>query len=283
MSQSLELDLKTNSDVPQAMEKAKAATESFNKQVENISKNTKKATDGTKEATSGFGKQVEGIGAKFANSFKDIFLSFLGPMALVTGAIAIISRLIAENQKKQEEANQAAIDGTNELMSAEDRYWARKGERENKDKKDAEEAKIAREQVTLDFLKKDPRGYEIFGEFMQGKIGKDMPMDSNRKYNAYLNKEVQARVQAILAEDAKKNPEISTELGKPKASTTFKGPEGFGSVIGVGPNPVLDAMTKQVEVLEQIKQIMEQSRPSGGGVPQPFTEKPTALRGVFNA
>jgi hypothetical protein len=36
MAQSLELNIKTTSDVPKAMDKAKAATVSFGKQVEDI-------------------------------------------------------------------------------------------------------------------------------------------------------------------------------------------------------------------------------------------------------
>jgi len=276
MAQSLEIDLKTNSDVPQAMEKAKAATESFNKQVESISKNTKKATEGTKEATSGFSKQVEGIGNKFANSFKEIFLSFLGPMALVTGAIALISKLIADNQKRQEEANQAAIDGTNELMSAEDRYWARKTEHEKKGKQDEEEAKVAREQVTQDFMSKDPRGYKIYQDYIAGKIGADRtnPFERNRKFNAKYDPEVQAAVQALIAEDAAKNPTISTALKKDKTETNFKGPEGFGNVIGVGPNPVLEAMNEQLEI--QKAQLTELQKISGtSGVPTDFTKTPS--------
>jgi hypothetical protein len=55
--------------------------------------------------------------------------------------------------------------------------------------------------------------------------------------------------------------------------TTFKGPEGFSNVIGVGANPVIEAMTRQNELLEEIKVILEESKPSSNGVPDPFTEK----------
>ena len=79
MAQSLELNIKTTSDVPQAMEKAKAATVSF-------------------------GKQVEDIQKKFSTAFKDIFLSFLGPMALLGVALNYVSKLIEENKRKREEA-----------------------------------------------------------------------------------------------------------------------------------------------------------------------------------
>ena len=119
MAQSLELNIKTTSEVPKAMEKAK-------------------------EATVSFGKQVEDIQKKFSTAFKDVFLSFLGPMALLGVAINYISKLIDDNQKKRAEANQAAIDGTNELMSAEDRYWARKNEREKNARVTKEQAETSR-------------------------------------------------------------------------------------------------------------------------------------------
>jgi hypothetical protein len=80
MAQDLTVNIKTTSDVPQAMDKAKTATVGLSKQVEDIQK-------------------------KFSTSFKDIFLSVLGPMALFGTAIALIGRIIADNQRKQEEAN----------------------------------------------------------------------------------------------------------------------------------------------------------------------------------
>lgn len=56
---------------------------------------------------------------------------------------------------------------------------------------------------------------------------------------------------------------------------TFKGPEGFGTVIGVGANPVLEKMTRQNEIMEEIKIILqEQSLINRGSmVPNPFTER----------
>jgi hypothetical protein len=251
MSQSLEVNIKTTSDVPQAMDKAK-------------------------QATTGFGKQVADIGKKFSTSFKDIFLSFLGPMALLTGALAIIGKMIADNQRKREEANQAAIDDTNALMSAEDRYWAKKNEREKKGKEDAEQAKTQREQTTFEFMSKDPRGYKIYQDYIAGKIGanRENPFERNRKFNAKSDPEVQAAIQALIAEDAKNNPipEAAADAVK-KTERQFKSPEGFGTVIGVGANPVLEAMTRQNELLGEIKVILQDSKPSGGGVPTPFTER----------
>jgi hypothetical protein len=236
MAQDLTVNIKTTSDVPQAMDKAK-------------------------QATTGFGKQVEDIGKKFSTSFKDIFLSFLGPMALLTGALAIIGKMIADNQRKREEANQAAIDGTNELMSAEDRYYANKRNNEKKDKETVEEAKTAREEVTKSFLTTDPRGRKMLFEFAeeQRKLGTD-------KYGpgyASEDKAMQERVQKLIAEDASKNPEAGI---KPTTAKDFKGPEGFSNVVGVGPNPVMEAMARQTEIaLAQLAELQKISGSTPGG------------------
>jgi hypothetical protein len=249
MAQDLTVNIKTTSDVPQAMDKAK-------------------------QATTGFGKQVEDIGKKFSTSFKDIFLSFLGPMALLTGALAIIAKMIEDNQKKREEANQAAIDDTNALMSAEDKYWARKNEREKKGE-DAEQAKTQREQTTFEFMSKDPRGYKIYQDYIAGKIGADRenPFERNRKYNAKSDPEVQAAVQALIAEDARKNPQPGAALDLKKDST-FKSPEGFGNVIGVGPNPVMEAMNAQLEEQQKQTALLEKIANKDGAVPTDFTKTP---------
>ena len=200
MAQSLELNIKTTSDVPQAMDKAKAAT-------------------------AGFSKQVEDIGRKFGTSFKDIFLSFLGPMALLTGAMAKIGQMIADNERKRAEANQAAIDGTNELMSAEDKYWARKNEREKKTKETAEEAKVAREDVTLSFLQNDPRG-KVMVEDILNKLPPGMRASAsyNMANNMSREKGTQDKVQAMIAEDAAK---ANWEETKRKQNIAAK-PKGKG-------------------------------------------------------
>jgi hypothetical protein len=247
MAQDLTVNIKTTSDVPQAMDKAKTATVGLSKQVEDIQK-------------------------KFSTSFKDIFLSVLGPMALFGTAIALIGRIIADNQRKQEEANQAAIDGTNRLMSAEDRYYANKRNNEKKEKETVEQAKTAREQTTREFLlSRDPRAAEIYAEELRLRpIG-----ETDRTISMSRRKEIQDKVQALIAEDMKKNPELGVKVTSENKETTFKGPEGFSNVIGVGPNPVIEAMARQIEIQEQ--QLAELKKISGtdNAVPTDFTKTPS--------
>jgi hypothetical protein len=237
MAQSLELNIKTTSDVPQAMDKAKAATTSF-------------------------GKQVDDIGRKFGTSFKDIFLSFVGPMALVTGAMALINKMIAENERKRAEANQAAIDGTNELMSAEDKYWANKRKNEKKASEETEQASVIREETTRQFMifERD-RAIGAMSEKQKASF-----LTGARMEEFTRDPEYQKKIQAIIAEDIKKNPEAGAAAVKDSKPSTFKGPEGFSNVVGVGANPVMEAMNAQLE--EQRKQTALLERMANAGFSQ---------------
>jgi len=275
MAQSLEVNIKTTSDVPQAMDKAKAAT-------------------------TGFGKQVEDIGKKFGTSFKDIFLSFLGPMAILTTVLAFIGKAIADNQKKSDDAHQAAINNTNELMSAEDKYYENKRNNEKKSKEKVEEAKTTREDVTEEFLRSDPRGQKMLApapgpvaSFNKGAnelikavtLGGDVQAiaDAARRKLMSQDKAVQDQVQALIAEDIKKNP-AAVPAAAPTGPTSFKTPEGFGNVVGVGANPVIEAMTMQLEESRKQTALLENiSRGSGGGVPVDFTKSPIPSRGSMLA
>jgi hypothetical protein len=251
MAQSLEVNIKTTSDVPQAMDKAKAAT-------------------------TGFGKQVEDISKKFGSSFKDIFLSFLGPMAIVGTVLALVGKMIAENQRKSEEANRAAIDGTNALMSAEDNYYANKRNNVKMSEQQVEQSQITREQVTKDFLRYDPRGNKIFAENQPNPLS---PRLGNTSQPLEARKDIQDQVQALIAADIKKDPATAPAATGP---TSFKTPEGFGNVVGVGANPVMEAMTMQLEEARKQTALLENiSRGSGGGVPVDFTKSPIPSRAAL--
>jgi len=203
-------------------------------------------------------------------------------MALLGMAINYIGGLIAESQKRQAEANQAAIDRTNELMSVEDQYYANKRNNEKKAKETVVEAKLQRDVVTSQFLKEDPRGKAIMQRETQKLTGVNK-LDAQQFLP--LNKKIQAEVQGLIAEDIKKNPDAGANLSdKDKAQkasddaakakgTTFKGPEGFSNVVGVGANPVMEAMTMQLEETRKQTALLEiLARPAGGGVPVDYTK-----------
>ena len=230
MAQSLELNIKTTSDVPQAMDKAKSATVSF-------------------------GKQVEDIQKKFSTAFKDIFLSIAGPMAIFGLLTNAVTGYLEKIKKAQEDANKAAIDGVNERMAAEDVFYARKIERIKQDKAKQEQAKQQPQTTAFEFLMNDPRAKSLFGIDANSKIPAfgvgGMTADEQRAEFMSKNPKVQEQIRKILAEDMAREG-ITGQGLKAGKSADFKGPEGFGNVIGVGPNPVMEAMNAQLE--EQQKQ-----------------------------
>ena len=240
MAQDLTVNIKTTSDVPQAMDRAKGATVSF-------------------------GKQVEDIQKKFSMAFKDVFLSFLGPLALLGVAMNYIGKLIDDNRKKHEEANQAAIDGTNALMSAEDKYYANKRNNENKDQKNVEQAKTTREDVTKSFMIAErDRAFEVMSKEQQAAFLSGTSMNDIAK-----DPEYQKKIQLLIAEDMKKNPLPPTEAAK---QANFKGPEGFSNVVGVGANPVMEAMNAQLEEAQKQTALLQQIASKGTDTQTDFTK-----------
>jgi hypothetical protein len=231
--------------------------------------NAEQVAGRAKTAVGGLDKQLEGISKKFSTSFKDIFLSFLGPMALVGAAMAFIGKMISDNQKKNEDANKAAIEGTNALMSAEDKYYANKLNNEKKARETAEEAKTQRENVTEEFLRKDPRGAGIIkanqlSAFDPRRGMVDMPNFLSK------NKSIQDQVQGLIAPEA-----AAAGLGGAgPVGNAFKSPEGFSNVIGVGANPVLENLTRQTDIQQQILDGLKAMSPRSGGINQPdFTKE----------
>jgi hypothetical protein len=64
----------------------------------------------------------------------------------------------------------------------------------------------------------------------------------------------------------------TVEDKKQPAGTNFKGPEGFSNVIGVGPNPVMEAMNLQLEESQKQTALLEKIASPEGGVPKDFTK-----------
>ena len=232
--------------------------------------------DRAKSATVSFAKQTEDIQRKFSTAFKDIFLSFLGPMALLGFAINYIGNMIAENQRKHAEANRAAIDGTNELISAEDRYWAKKREGERKLKEDQKQAAMSREDITKDFLINDPLGRAYVYKKQGGEAQENLPTwlkklrkmtgsDAEAAGLLAKSQEAQMFVQTALMERRRDNP-------LQEKTTGFKGPEGFSNVVGVGANPVIEAMNAQLEEAQKQTALLEKIASPEGGVPKDFTK-----------
>jgi hypothetical protein len=230
MAQSLEVNIKTTSDVPQAMDKAKKATVSFD-------------------------KQVQDIGKKFSTAFKDIFLGFTAPMVIMNGLVGMISDKIQEAKRSAQEGFDLIAEGETRFATSEQTKLANflkvKAATE-KERKDVEEGMI---EMTRKFLE------TAEGKKFLEDEAKNRPEGASRRQ---LNPNVavmyesvrQAALDAFLkSEEGKKFVPILN--GEKQKDGNFKGPEGFGNVIGVGPNPVLEAMAVNTEELKKQTALLE--------------------------
>ena len=244
MAQSLELNIKTTSDVPQAMDKAKSATVSF-------------------------GKQVEDIQKKFSTGFKDIFLGFAAPMVILQSTISYISGAIEEARRNAKEGLDLMAKGDSMFVSAHERRMAAFFKERNEREKESESAKAGRAEVTEQFLKQNEEGKKLREQLIKENLGNylinplfttNMSKQEDVQKRAFdlwsqsdegkaaLRWEQTQEKQKKAAEMAKKQEEDARKAGKEVTSTpsssSFPGSVS-GNVIGVGANPVVTALQEQ--------------------------------------
>ena len=266
MAQDLTVNIKTTSDVPQAMDRAKTATSNFQ-------------------------SQLDGIGKKFNTAFKDIALGFIAPMIILQSVISFISESIAKAKQDAKEGMDLISRGESRFSNPEEakagRYFKRRAELQEESRL----VETGRTEITGQILKNEGgifKDFELPEKFIRQLKEGSSTLDSLSK-----NKEVQG----LALEYFNKTDEglkLTESLGSDKAApdaaqtaaqkasddaakakgTTFKGPEGFSNVVGVGANPVMEAMMSQLEESRKQTALLEViARPAtGGGVPVDFTK-----------
>jgi hypothetical protein len=250
MAQDLTVNIKTTSDVPQAMGKASSAVVGFNKQIEDVQK-------------------------KFSTGFKDIFLGFAAPMVLIQGIMGFLSKSMEETKRMAKEGLELLATGDSKLVTTEEKraaaYFKRKKEMED-EKKLVESGKTNVTKQILENKDGEFAGFNLPEEYLRKLREGSETIDSLSK-----NKDVQ-RMALEYFNTTDKGKEIEASLAAESKSDqkagSFKGPEGFGTVVGVGANPVMEKMTRQNELLDQIRMILEEQSMNNrnGSVPAPFTE-----------
>jgi hypothetical protein len=247
MAQDLTVNIKTTSDVPQAMDKAKAATVSF-------------------------GKQVDDIGRKFSMAFKDIAFAFVAPLVLLNSAINFISAAIEKRKQDIKEAYDFAVRAESKYLDSETVVLAKTRAAKEQDEKDREMAKTAKQTEFTKFLEqpgmRDKVADEIGGfRGFRLKYG----LDANSAEDMAKAADVQGVISKMIAPlvDASKK---TVEDKKQPSGTNFKGPEGFSNVIGVGANPVMEAMNAQLEEAQKHTALLQQIASKGTDTQTDFTK-----------
>lgn len=245
--------------------------------------NAEQVTDKVKKSVSNLEKNIEGIENRFKSFGKDLFLSFAAPMVILNGAMNMISAAIEKNRQQIRDAKADAEKGENKYMRAGTVASARELAQRRQDALDRKNAKIAAEELAREQGEGRGRGltsgteaeaamsqyvYEAkgtmsvigrtFETWLMGVGISDYAknediqkiLEQRAAGRAATGPEAKAAAEAASAAAAQKaaaEAQIATKKEVDSMETTFKGPEGFGNVIGVGANPVLEAMNSQLE------------------------------------
>lgn len=260
----------------------------------NGSTNAEKVTDRVKQSVSTLEKNLQGIESKFKNFGKDLFLSFAAPMVLLNQAINMISGAIEKSRQEVRDALADAEKGENKYMRAGTITGAREIARRNKDILDRRNARLAQievadelgqegagtfsvseaEKAMFQYVSEGKGMFDTLGRaaFFAGSMVGINDYRENTGVQEVLERRNAERVaaspeSAAAAAAAKQKEAAELQIAKQKEldakPTTFKGPEGFSNVIGVGANPVMEAMTAQLE--EQRKQTALLERMANAG------------------
>ena len=223
MAQSLEVNIKTTSDVPQAMDKAKAAT-------------------------SGFQSQLDAIGKKFSTAFKDIALGFIAPMIILQSIISFISASIAKAKQDAKDGLELIAKGESRFSNPEEAKAAMFFKRRKELQEESKLVTAGRAEITSQVLANEGgmfKDFELPEKFIRQLKEGSTTLDALAK-----NKEVQGLALEYFNktdEGRKLSESLGLGASAAKAETMKDSPLGSG-VIGVGASPqialAMEANTK---------------------------------------
>ncbi|NCX56516.1 MAG: hypothetical protein EBW87_04880 [Burkholderiaceae bacterium] len=239
--------LKVDNEVPQAMDKAKAATVSFE-------------------------KQVADIGKKFSTAFKDIALGFIAPMVIVQNLIGFISQAMDQARRDAQEGFDLIAKGESKFTNSQQSKKASFVQYMLAQQEEEQKVKAGAQKIYEGFLN-SPQGKKIFEEFAPRFSPEGEPNMFTIPTMA-SNKEVRDAIEKYF----KESPEFK-DFTKPsteaKPTSTYSAPQGVNAVVGMGANAALDAMNAQLEEQRKQTSLLEQIA-NPGGIPDNFTGDRTA-------
>jgi len=213
--------------------------------------------DKSKKAMTDLERQTAAIQKKFGDFGKDLFMSFFAPMVLIHQAVNFISGAIAKARQDAKDAVDFAAGIKVEELKASPvdpttRYMAQKLQVDLRTEKEKEQAATARETVTEEFLKRDPRGRQyFFKEAATGDEGPGMSEAALAKFKYVQDavaKIVEADMKKALKEEQDKAAADKAEAEKKKAAATVGVFAGDNSVFGVGNSPHMTMLNHQIEL-----------------------------------
>jgi hypothetical protein len=222
-----------------------------------VSSEVPDAMDKAKKATVSFAKQVEDIQRKFSTGFKDIFLGFTAPMVLLNSAISYIQGAMEQARRDAKDGLDLIAQGESRFSTSEETKAAAFFKRKKQIDDEIKLVKAGQEEIARNILENAGGQFKDFA--LPEKYTKQLAAGSVTMTGLSQDKEVQRlAVEYFNSTDAgKRILDSMGETGK-NQGTPFNPPSGFSNVVGVGPNPVIEAMSKQLEAQLESNRILEQ-------------------------
>lgn len=253
MSTDVNYSIKGTSDVPQQVDKAKKAMSSLDQTTAAVTK-------------------------KFSEIGKDIFMGFFAPMVLIQQAVSFISSSIAKAKQDAKDAVDFAAGIKVEEMKtspvdAATRYLAQRLKVEIKTEEEQKQAAKARQVVTEEFLKRDPRGREYYMQNVPISPETGAPVVS--EFTMSLEKTTQDFVLGLAQIEAEKALKAEQEKAKEtKQSEGAKPAQVFAeanATFGVGNSPQMNLLNHQIELQKTANEYLAIIAAAAGS-PTDFTK-----------
>lgn len=267
--------------------------------------NADQVTDKVKKSVSQLEKNMEGIQNRFKSFGKDLFLSFAAPMVLLNSAINMVSASIEKARQETRDAIADAEKGENKYMRAGTVTSAREVAARRQDALDRKNAKLAAEALAEEQMgeggvagfggeaDKALFQYVTEGQGAMNKAGrllnavtmfwgissasKDEEMQKILERRAGERVATDPTAQAAAKQKEAAEAQIAAQKEVDKMPTSFKGPDGgFSNVVGVGANPVIEAMTAQLEEAKKTNELLAQLVTPNAGRTDGWIANPTA-------
>jgi hypothetical protein len=236
--------------------------------------------DKSKKAMSDLERQTAAVQRKFTDFGKDLFMSFFAPMVLIHQAINFITSAIAQAKQDAKEAVDFAAGIKMEEMKtspvdAATRYLAQRLKVEIRTEEEQKQAAKARQVVTEEFLKRDPRGREYYMKNVPISPETGAPVVS--EFTMSLEKSTQDFVLGLAKIEAEKAlKEEQAARGKPEGTNAQNIPILSSATVGVGMNAQFDILNKQMVLQEDmansLRRIVEGDQGSTGFQPQKYPD-----------
>lgn len=237
-----------------------------------VSTDVEQATQKTQKGIVSMQKQIEDIQKKFSTAGKDIFLGFFAPMAILQTAMSFISDKIAQAKQDAKDGLELISKGESKYASAEEARAASFFKRKKEIDDEKKLVTAGREEITKQILENQGGQFRDFD--LPSKYAQQLKVGSTTLAGLASDKEVQRLAMEYFTKtDAGKRILDSMGEGfKPKADN-FKGPEGFSNVVGVGANPVIEAMNESIEIQKQQLAALQEIASKGPVSPTDFTKE----------